>query len=128
MGSLLLIGSLLLADVSGAGTSSATSGSRFNPIENLFQPLARPQQQQQQQQHESENNTSNKETTKFKIPYYGADPNAPTAEEREAERSARRERSRQRRAKVADAMKKVRPDLSKIEKVSHEALQCQIGD
>jgi len=118
MGSLLFIGSLFLADVSAAEFSSATSSSRFNPIESLFQPLTRPQQKQ----YETESSKRNKTTTEFQIPHYGADPNAPTAEEREAERSARRERSRQRRAKVADAMKKVQPDLSKIEKVSREEL------
>jgi TolA-binding protein len=146
MGSLLILGSLLLADVAGAATAAAGTAStttdinsnsnnnnsrnRFNPIENLFQPLARPQQQQQQQQqqqsqqqqNESSNN-NNKIKSNKKPELIFDDPNAPTVEEREAEREARMERNRQRRTKVVDAMKKVRPDTSKIEKVSSEELE-----
>jgi hypothetical protein len=141
VGSLLIIGSLLLADVAGAGTAATAAGTastttdinsasnsnsnnnnnsrnRFNPIENIFQPLARPQQQQQQ----NESSNSNKSKSK-KTELIFDDPNAPTVEEREAEREARMERNRQRRTKVVDAMKKVRPDTSKIEKVSSEELE-----
>ena len=99
MKSFLLLGSLLLVDGVGAANS------KFNPIENLFQPINRSQ--------------DDNERKNFQI-QHGPDPNAPTPEEREAERLARRERNRQRRAKVADAMKKTRPDASKIEKLSPE--------
>uniref|UniRef100_A0A7S4ALH6 BZIP domain-containing protein n=1 Tax=Pseudo-nitzschia australis TaxID=44445 RepID=A0A7S4ALH6_9STRA len=119
MKSILILGSLLLADTVGAGSAGTTQGStstttgssntKFNPIENLFQPLKRSR-------NEPENDTT-KTKKNFQIPQ-GPDPNAPTPEEREAEGLARRERNRQRRAKVADAMKKVRPDASKIEKLS----------
>jgi hypothetical protein len=112
MGSILLIGSLLMADIAAASSSSSTR--RFNPIENIFQPLERPRR-------ESNVAAGTEKNTKFQIPYI-ADPNAPTAEEREAERYARLERKRQRLVKVASAMKKVRPDTSKIEKVSPEEL------
>ena len=144
VGSLLILGSLLLADVAGAATAAATaagtastttdinsasntnnnnkSRNRFNPIENLFQPLARPQQQQQQQQ-QQQNESSNSNKSKAKPELIFDDLNAPTVEEREAEREARMERNRQRRTKVVDAMKKVRPDTSKIEKVSSEELE-----
>mmetsp|Transcript_29825 Transcript_29825/g.62289 ORF Transcript_29825/g.62289 Transcript_29825/m.62289 type:complete len:627 (-) Transcript_29825:203-2083(-) len=145
MKNILVIGSLLLADAVGAGstattttaaskastttTSSSTSKStskssnrssnrssktKFNPIENLFQPIAKSPNDNKQNQNQ-------KRTTEFQIPH-GPDPNAPTPEEREAERLARRERNRQRRAKVADAMKKVRPDTSGMEKLSGEEL------
>mmetsp|Transcript_48976 Transcript_48976/g.56474 ORF Transcript_48976/g.56474 Transcript_48976/m.56474 type:complete len:633 (+) Transcript_48976:215-2113(+) len=129
VGSLLFLGSLLLADVVGAETitssTTTTAGigkSRFNPIENLFQPLARPQQQEIEKQRSENINYKIKSNSK-NIPEFMFDPNAPTTEEREAERSARKERNRQRRSKVADAMKKVRPDSSKIEKVSPEELE-----
>ena len=134
MRSLLVLGSVLLADVVGAGSATNT---KFNPIENLFQPLARPQNENDNTDTDSNTNsnsntntnpnsstktkTTTSTTKNFQIPY-GPDPNAPSTEEREAERLARRERNRQRRAKVADAMKKVRPDVSKIEKVSPEEL------
>lgn len=94
--SVLILGSLLF----GATTASSSTGSKFNPIENLFQPI----------QNESRN---------FQIPH-GPHPNAPTKEEREKERQARRERNRQRRANVAEAMKNTRPDTSKLEKLSPE--------
>jgi len=116
MKSILILGSLFLTDVVGAGSTGATSsastsasGSKFNPIENLFQPIVRSQ-------NDSGTTTSKKN---FQI-QHGPDPNAPTPEEREAERLERRERNRQRRAKVADAMKRARPDASKIEKLSPE--------
>lgn len=98
--SVLILGSLLFGAIT---ASSPSTGSRFNPIENLFQPL-------QNQQNESRN---------FQIPQ-GPHPNAPSAEEREKERQARRERNRQRRANVAEAMKNTRPDTSKLEKLSQE--------
>lgn len=111
MKSILILGSLLVADTLGAGRTTTPGNTKFNPIENLFQPLGRSR-------NEPENDTTQKEK-RFQIPQ-GPDPNAPTPEEREAERLARRERNRQRRAKVTDAMKKVRPEASKIEKLSPE--------
>lgn len=119
MKSVLILGSLLLSDVVGAertgktATSPSSSGSRFNPIENLFQPITRSQNDI-----EIDYSGSTSETN-FHV-QHGPDPNAPTPEELEAERLARRERNRQRRAKVAEAMKKTRPDASKIEKLSEE--------
>mmetsp|Transcript_24647 Transcript_24647/g.68053 ORF Transcript_24647/g.68053 Transcript_24647/m.68053 type:complete len:607 (-) Transcript_24647:392-2212(-) len=127
MRNILLLGSLLLADAVSAGSSGSNAGkTKFNPIESLFRPTeARPQ-------NEPENDTATMTTTTatttmtqkktFQIPQ-GPDPKAPTPEEREAERQARLERNRQRRAKVADAMKKVRPDASKMEKLSNEEVQ-----
>jgi len=119
MKSVLILGSLLLSDVVGAestgktASSPSSSGSRFNPIESLFQPKTRSQ-------NDIEIDYSGSTTeTNFHI-QHGPDPNAPTPEEREAERLARRERNRQRRAKVAEAMKKARPDASKIEKLSEQ--------
>lgn len=104
--------------------SGNTSKSRFNPIENLFQPLVRPQQDDKKEQNDS---NIIKSTNPKKISHYIIDPNTPTLEEREAERSARKERNRQRRAKVAGALKKVRPDTSRIVKVSKEELK-QLSD
>ena len=106
MKSVLILGSLLVGATT-ASSSSSSTGSRFNPIENLFQPLQRSQ------------NNKEGSSKNFQIPH-GPDPNAPTPEEREKERLARRERNRQRRANVAEAMKKTRPDASKIEKLSAE--------
>jgi len=100
MKSALILGSLFAVDVVGAA-------SRFNPIENLFQPIQRT---------EKDNSTPEK---KFQI-LQGPNLHGPTKEEREAERLARRERQRQRRANLAEAMKKTRPDASKIEKLSPE--------
>ena len=114
----VILGCLLLVGISGAegtantATVTSSSGSRFNPIENLFQPIQRPQNQ---------NPDGSNEKKTFQI-HHGPDENGPTPEEREAERLARRERNRQRRAKVADAMKKARPDTSKIEKLSEEEI------
>jgi hypothetical protein len=53
------------------------------------------------------------------------DPNAPTPEEREAEREARRLRQRERNAKVKETMKYMRPDTSssQVEKLSEEEIQ-----
>ena len=118
MKSVVILGCLLLVGISGAegtantATVTSSSGSRFNPIENLFQPIQRPQNQ---------NPDGSNEKKTFQI-HHGPDENGPTPEEREAERLARRERNRQRRAKVADAMKKARPDTSKIEKLSEEEI------
>lgn len=111
MKSILVLGSLLLADAVSAGTASA---SKFNPIENMFQPLGHSQS-------ERENDTTTAKHN-FQI-YHGPDPNAPTPEEREAARLARRERNRERRRKVAEAMGKARPDTSKIEKLSDEEVR-----
>jgi len=98
--SVLILGSLLL----GATTAStSSSGSRFNPIESLFQPIQKSQDEKQN----------------FQIPH-GPDSRGPTPEEREKERLDRRERNRQRRANVAEAMKKTRPDASNLEKLSVE--------
>mmetsp|Transcript_6157 Transcript_6157/g.15227 ORF Transcript_6157/g.15227 Transcript_6157/m.15227 type:complete len:616 (-) Transcript_6157:327-2174(-) len=111
----LILGSLLAA---GVVRAESNGKSKFNPIENLFQPLVRPTNDIKNPGINSsvERNSKNK---KFQI-NYDPDPNAPTSEEREAERLARRERNLQRRTKVADAMKKARPDASKIEKLSVE--------
>ena len=108
-----ILGFLLVA---GVVRAESNGNSKFNPIENLFQPLVRPVQDI-----ESPGGTTLERNSKknFQI-NQGPDPNAPTPEEREAERLARRERNLQRRAKVADAMKKTRPDASKIEKLSVE--------
>lgn len=111
MKSILVLGSLLLADAVSAGTAST---SKFNPIENMFQPLGHSES-------ERENDTTTAKQN-FQI-YHGPDPNAPTPEEREAERLARRERNRERRRKVAEAMGKARPDASKIEKLSDEEVR-----
>ena len=81
--SVLILGSLLF----GATTASSSTGSKCNPIENLFQPI----------QNESRN---------FQIPH-GPHPNAPTKEELEKERQARRERNRQRRATYGDWCAKI---------------------
>jgi len=119
--SILILGFLLLADAVAAGstetsaTSSNASGSRFNPIENLFQPIARSRNGIKIDKGTSE--TKNKKN--FHI-MHGPDLNAPTSEEREAERLARRERNRERQTKIAEAMKKARPDASEIEKLSAE--------
>jgi hypothetical protein len=53
------------------------------------------------------------------------DPNAPTPEEREAEREARRLRQKERNAKVKETMKYMRPDTSspQVEKLSEEEIQ-----
>jgi len=122
MKNILILGSLLLADVAGAGagsTGTSASSTRFNPIESLFQPIVRSRNDIKFDDADSAIEAKSK--NKFQLPH-GPDPNAPTPEEREAERLERRERNRQRRAKVADAMKNARPDASKIEKLSPEEL------
>merc|ERR1719464_674907 len=109
---------LLLANIVGAETAAKTStNSKFNPVENLFQPLVRPQQLEKEQQ---QNNNIKIKSNSKKISDYIFDSSARTVEEKEAER---KKRNRQRRAKVTDAMRKVRPDLSRIEKVSPEELE-----
>ena len=103
------------------GGVALVEGAKFNPMETLFQqprpprPSSNTQQQQQQQQQPpqdgvSENATFQQEQAKPKqfIPPR-TDPFAPTPEEREAERLARRERNRQRHAKIQEAMRKVSP-------------------
>ncbi len=75
---------------------------QFNPIESLFSSgfMSAPL---------SQNGTDR-----------SRDPYAPTPEEREAERVARRARMRERNERVQEAMKKVRPDT--VERISNEEL------
>jgi hypothetical protein len=114
------------ADVSSSSSSSTTTASGSDNV--TFDARTT------QQIHDSSNNNSNnnndnnnwqqqqqtKKQTNF-IPL--KDPFAPTPEEREAERLARRERARERQAKVAEAMKKVRPPPEQMQRVSDEELE-----
>jgi hypothetical protein len=135
-----LVLSLVLAIMSTV-LQQADAAGKFNPVEKLFQPLKQPnamtnndkqnrQESQQQQQRELllDNNTVDQQSqtqtqtspkTTFIPPR--VDPFAPTPEEREAERLARRERQRQRHAKVQEAMKKAKPETA--ERLSDEELE-----
>ncbi|KAL3906500.1 MAG: hypothetical protein SGARI_003980, partial [Bacillariaceae sp.] len=105
-------------------------------METLFQqqqPRPRPSSNTQQQQQEStisENGTVNSSSSKPKqfIPPR-TDPSAPTPEEREAERLARRERNRQRHSKIQEAMNKVTPNVNNgVERVSPMEFQAMQKD
>jgi hypothetical protein len=77
---------------------------QFNPIENLFSGSI------------FESQSSTNSTMRWH-----PDPNAPTPEEREAERAARRERMRERNELVKEAIKYIRPDT--VERVSDEEME-----
>mmetsp|Transcript_15432 Transcript_15432/g.25005 ORF Transcript_15432/g.25005 Transcript_15432/m.25005 type:complete len:618 (-) Transcript_15432:333-2186(-) len=142
------LGSNVVLLLSLLGALCVVDAAQFNPVDNLFQNFKGPvatvrsqpqlqhqqeenQRQQQEPQSPLENSTfetsSSSSTGKQFIP--PRDPFAPTPEEREAERLARRERQRERRAKVQEAMKKVSPSSQKVnkgggfERVSNEEFQ-----
>lgn len=108
---------------SGTGPNSKNifiTKSTFNSIGNLFQPMKNDQQQQQQ--HGNNDVNSEKTNKAVEQPLFIIDHDGSTFEKREADRLARKERNRQRREKVVDAMKKIRPDLSTVEKITVEEL------
>lgn len=79
---------------------------QFNPVESLFSGSVF--------RSPSSSNSMNATTVRLPRP----DPNAPTLEEREAERAARRERMRERNERMKEAIKFIRPDT--VERVSDE--------
>jgi hypothetical protein len=107
-------------------TAGVVDAGKFNPIDKLFQPLKQPTQQHREllensTMEQQQQGIEERGTTSFIPP---RDPFAPTPEEREAERLARRERNRQRQAKVQEAMKKVRPQQQQgVEKLSQQEFE-----
>ena len=114
---------LLLALLSAAALVEAA---KFNPMETLLQ---QPQPRQRPTQHTEvlENTSSSTEASpKSFIPV--RDPFAPTPEEREAERMARRERNKERHAKIQEAMRKVSPTSQGVERVSASEFEAMQKD
>lgn len=110
------------------GLASMIEAAKFNPMETLFQPKQQPSTTTTviiEQQGAFGANDSNK--PKQFIPVR-QDPMAPTPEEREAERMARRERNKERRAKINEAMNKVRPSSEGVERVSKEEFESMQQD
>jgi hypothetical protein len=106
------------------GVATVVEAAKFNPMETLFQPKQRPSATTQQES----NLVSEEASIPMQFIPARQDPLAPTPEEREAERMARRERNKERRAKIQEAMKKVQPDTSGVERLSKdefEAMQQQ---
>ncbi|KAG7365463.1 hypothetical protein IV203_038667 [Nitzschia inconspicua] len=121
--------SLLCVTVTTAAVT-IVEGAKFNPMETLFQPrqqrpslslMDKQQQQQQQQKAAAEEEEFATRSKQFIPPLQDA--MAPTPEEREAERMARRERNRERRAKINEAMKKVQPTSGGVERISKEEFE-----
>ena len=86
--------------------AEAESTTQFNPIESLFSAIL-PRQ-------------APKNGTKI------LDPFAPTPEEREAEKQARRRRMRERNERVKETFKNIKPE--KLEKVPQEQLEKMDGN
>lgn len=84
---------------------------QFNPIESLFSGGSVP------------GASSQVNATRLK-----RDPHAPTPEQREAERAARRQRMRERNERVKEAMKFIRPDPGAVEKFPEEDLEELVQD
>ena len=78
---------------------------QFNPIESLFSGVFMSMEPT------SAHNASN----------FIRDPHAPTPEEREAERAARRARMRERNERIKDAMRKIKPET--VERVSEDDME-----
>jgi hypothetical protein len=101
------------------GIVSMVGASKFNPIETLFLPRLSPSSISSNQS----NLLEEQDRPKQFIPPI-QDPFAPTPEEREAERMARRERSKERLAKIHKAMMKVQPSSEGLERVSKEEFEA----
>jgi hypothetical protein len=99
--------------------------SKFNPMETLFLPRQRPSSNTPNQSNSLEENLTFQQlqdgSKQFIHPIQ--DPFAPTPEEREADRMARRERNEERRAKIHNAMMKARPSSEGLERVSKEEFE-----
>jgi hypothetical protein len=111
---------LLLALLSTVAVVEGGGGGKFNPVETLFQqPKQRPTQNVLKEA------AQDQQPRQFIPP---RDPFAPTPEEREAERMARRERNKQRHAKIQEAMMKVTPSSSGVERLSASELEAMQKD
>lgn len=107
------------------GVASMVDAAKFNPMETMFQPKQRPSATTNANQESVVENATFEQgqaSPKQFIPPR-QDHMAPTPEERQAERMARRERNEQRRAKIQEAMNRVQPTSSGVERLSQEEFE-----